>query len=430
MVATRRIQAMFQPIEEQRPIGQAGQRIIERQLLDPRGLELLFTDIGHHPDALADCAARIAHDNHRKQHGAAIAIAVPTPELPLPAILARNRFFDALIELRLLTPGFQHPRGLVDNRVGAIAGQGFKRGVDHHDAIVLIADHDRLQRLLKHHFGKALIGLLSRAFDSQCCQCRRLPQQCHLPGLRRNSVHREQHQRTQYLLVGGDDRLTDMRCPCSRRQTPARVGLDHAGLRFAAAHLLLRRPVLPLYQHAGGFALLFGEVCDALQHVGNRRLGHDQGQDVGIMPLPLFCTLACTDVLHHAQCIVVAGDRHHGAAVQYRHDVAIVPVQRGFEITHAAIGMQRRQIRLALRCVRPDAQLDRGLAEQLLMGQGKYIARSLVGFHQAATGDRKQPDCIRAFLEYRTKLFLAVAHRRCGAFALDGGGHLGADKLQ
>src|SRR3546814_3028491 len=88
---TRRIQTVFQPVQEQGAIGQPGQGVIERQLLDACGLELLLADVRHHPDPLDDLARAIAHYHHRQQHGPVLTGTMPAPEFALPPILADRK---------------------------------------------------------------------------------------------------------------------------------------------------------------------------------------------------------------------------------------------------------------------------------------------------------------------------------------------------
>jgi len=54
----------------------------------------------------------------------------------------------------------------------------------------------------------------------------------------------------------------------------------------------MRLPFLPLNHGKDIVALPFGEVGNALQYVGKRRLCTNQAEDVSVMSLPLFGTFA------------------------------------------------------------------------------------------------------------------------------------------
>jgi len=100
---------------------------------------------------------------------------MPAPELTLPPIFVCNGVLDALVKTRLVSPGLEQARVFTQHIGSGITGQPLECRIDHHNKIMLIADHDRFDRLLEHHLGQTLIGLMLCALDRNCRQGCRLP---------------------------------------------------------------------------------------------------------------------------------------------------------------------------------------------------------------------------------------------------------------
>ena len=77
-------QCIFQPVIEQKPVGQFGQGVVVRQAFDVLFNELAFGDIGKYGNILVHCAVIITHDTDTLPRRVYLAVFPAIPDFTLP----------------------------------------------------------------------------------------------------------------------------------------------------------------------------------------------------------------------------------------------------------------------------------------------------------------------------------------------------------
>lgn len=96
---------VVQPIAEERAVGQIGERVVLREVLQPRFVLLAGRDVPERRDVMADRPAFAAGRRDRQILGEDLPALAPVPDLALPEAVGENRLPHLPVELRGVTSG-------------------------------------------------------------------------------------------------------------------------------------------------------------------------------------------------------------------------------------------------------------------------------------------------------------------------------------
>ena len=154
LIALRPVQRMAQAVEQQGTVGQAGQFIMQRQILHPPpGFDDL-RDVGENAGVIDDLAAFIRDRADCLPFGEQFAVTAAVLDLALPHPTGLQRIPHLPVEGQIMTTAFQDARRLADDFGRRIAGNGGEGTVDRDDAFVRVGDHHRFGCAFDHHRGQ------------------------------------------------------------------------------------------------------------------------------------------------------------------------------------------------------------------------------------------------------------------------------------
>jgi hypothetical protein len=150
LIARTHDQRVLQAVQQQPAVGQARQRVGERQQLDAFLVLLLVRDVREGGHIVGGLALGVAHGRDGQPLWVHLAVLAPVPDLALPAAMLADRLPHAAVEPAVVPHGLEHARRLADHLVARIAGDGAERPVHADDGAVLLGDDHTLGAVVEH----------------------------------------------------------------------------------------------------------------------------------------------------------------------------------------------------------------------------------------------------------------------------------------
>ena len=157
-------QRLLQAVEQQAAVGQAGQRVVVRQVTDFLLGRLALGDVGERADVVRDLARLGLHGGDGQPFGEDGTALAPVPDLARPGAGSGDRLLHCGVEVGPVAPGLHQRRGLANGLLGAVACDLGERAVHAQDHAARVGDEDALLRL-EGNGGDAqvFLGLLQLA---------------------------------------------------------------------------------------------------------------------------------------------------------------------------------------------------------------------------------------------------------------------------
>ncbi len=165
-----RCQRLSEAVGQQEAVGQAGQHVMAGQKLDARLFALALGDVGINGDVIYHPSLLIPHQTQNQPFGIHLAVAALVPDFAAPAILLHQLGPHFLVKLRRHAPGGKHTRIFAQHFRFAIAGNALESGVDPHDIVRRIGNHNGFGIIGKHHGRQAQLPFGALALQNFCGQ--------------------------------------------------------------------------------------------------------------------------------------------------------------------------------------------------------------------------------------------------------------------
>ena len=141
-------------VVEQAAVGQAGERVVVRHVLELRFGVLGGGDVGENAQVVRNLALLVPNRRDVEPLGIDFPRFAPVPDLALPHSLVVHGLPHAVVEGRRLASGAQDRRLLPDHLGRGVAGDAGEGRVDHLDGGVGAGDDDPLGSVLEHLRGE------------------------------------------------------------------------------------------------------------------------------------------------------------------------------------------------------------------------------------------------------------------------------------
>ncbi|TLD46014.1 MAG: hypothetical protein FAZ92_01705 [Accumulibacter sp.] len=157
-------QGEMQAVVEQRPVGQSGQLVVRRQVLDALLRLAHLGDVAEHADIVHHLAVLVLYRVDRQPLEERLAALAPVPDLALPDTEPVDALPHVLIELRRCQVGAQQVWLLADGFLTGEAGEDGEGIIDRQDALLGVGDHHSFGRTVEDHRcqPQAVFCLLAR----------------------------------------------------------------------------------------------------------------------------------------------------------------------------------------------------------------------------------------------------------------------------
>src|SRR5690554_2829234 len=138
------LNAMLQLGEQHLPVGQPGQRVVQRLIFQPRFTFSESAQVGVHTDVMADFRTRVAYHTDAEQGRKDFAIASAAHDFALPVAGFIQRLPHVAVKRLIVLPGCKLVRCLAAQLLLGPAEHFAKGRVDLNDALLCIGHNDRL----------------------------------------------------------------------------------------------------------------------------------------------------------------------------------------------------------------------------------------------------------------------------------------------
>ena len=133
---------LLQAVGEQHTVGNAGQRVVVRHVLELPLMLLELGDVGEKRNVVLRLVVGVAHGSDVELLGVQLAVLALVPQLAVPVPPGLQVAPHGGVELGAVATGPQHPRTLAEHLLARIAGDPGKGVVDFDDAPRRVGDHD------------------------------------------------------------------------------------------------------------------------------------------------------------------------------------------------------------------------------------------------------------------------------------------------
>ena len=166
--------SLLQAVGEQGAVGQAGEGIEMRQLVDALLVMLELGDVGKQIDVVAEPAMLVMYRTDVAQCRVEGAILATVPEFALPVSAGPQVRPHLAIEACIVAPRGKQAGALAGDFLAAVAGDAFERRVDGQNPAIGAGHGDALAAVAKHAGGQpqlpAQVALAAAAQAGQQCQ--------------------------------------------------------------------------------------------------------------------------------------------------------------------------------------------------------------------------------------------------------------------
>ena len=138
------VQRLIQPVQQQPAVGQMGQLVVERQVVNLLLGPHLLADVAEYAHVMRCAALRVPDCADAQPLGVNLAVFAPVPDFTDPDASCLQRLGHAVIKLRIVAARGQDVRPLADGFFGAVAGDLGECLVDAQNAALRIGDHHAL----------------------------------------------------------------------------------------------------------------------------------------------------------------------------------------------------------------------------------------------------------------------------------------------
>ena len=146
-IANTARQRVLQPIHQQPPVRQPGERVVKGQIANLLFRFLALRNIGESGNVMCDPPVRIRYGGDSLPLGVNLAAFAPVPYFTMPVSIATERFLKCLVESGIMPPGFEN-RGFLPHRLFRAVAGGLDKGViDPQDHTFRIGDEHAFLRL-------------------------------------------------------------------------------------------------------------------------------------------------------------------------------------------------------------------------------------------------------------------------------------------
>ncbi|MNQ63195.1 hypothetical protein D3C85_775690 [compost metagenome] len=140
-------QGQLQAALEQQAVGQAGEWVVVRLVVEARLGVLQRRDVGEHADVVGDLVVAVANGADGEPFGVGVAVLATVPDLPLPVSFTLQLVPHGGVEGAVVLAGGQQAWRLAEGFAFAVAGDFAEGAIDRGDALLGVGDH--------HAFGGA-----------------------------------------------------------------------------------------------------------------------------------------------------------------------------------------------------------------------------------------------------------------------------------
>ena len=145
---------LLQPVEQQTPVGQVGEGVVEGQVANLFLGFLAFADVRERSHVVRDLAVTSMYCRNALQQGVHLAAFASIPDFTKPGTPVSQRLPHLDVKRRVMAPGLEHRRCAPNHLVGPIAGHAGEGAVDAQDGAPGIG-HDHAVQRFKCRSGDA-----------------------------------------------------------------------------------------------------------------------------------------------------------------------------------------------------------------------------------------------------------------------------------
>lgn len=144
------LQRAAQPVDEQPPVRQPGQRVVLREMPQAFLVHSRARDVARDPDEAARVPPVVGDRADREPFEIELAVLAPVPDLPLPAAGLPDVAPHPVEERAVVLARMQEARIAADELGAGVARDGAERVVGGHDRPVRVGKHDAVVHGLDH----------------------------------------------------------------------------------------------------------------------------------------------------------------------------------------------------------------------------------------------------------------------------------------
>ena len=153
-------------VTQQQAVGQAGQWIVMRHVLNTVFGRLAHRNIGKTADEVLHATGLIAHDGNRQPLGIDFAVFALVPDFAFPCALIQRGLPHVLIKLGFVAAGLEKRWGAPNGFLDAVAGNATERIVYIFDHTLDVGNQVRFQTVGEDAVGKMQLGCLTSPFGN------------------------------------------------------------------------------------------------------------------------------------------------------------------------------------------------------------------------------------------------------------------------
>ncbi len=137
---------VFQPILQQAAVGQLGERVKKRQVVNARFVFLALGNVGERGNVVGNLLTAIFYRGDGEPLGVNFPAAAAVPDLPFPTAFVDDGVPDIGVELGFVVPGIEQARVLPNHLFRAVAGDLTEGFIDAQNHPVRVGNHHALAR--------------------------------------------------------------------------------------------------------------------------------------------------------------------------------------------------------------------------------------------------------------------------------------------
>ena len=154
---------LAQPIRQQNPVGQLGERVKVGNVLQGGLVFFLGRDVVEQAQVMQRSAVLVFHHADGEQLGVQAAVFAAVPQLAVPVALGAQSVPDVGVKRRLVPPRLEQARVLAHHLLRGVAGDAGEGVVDHHDVALRIGDENAFAGMREHAGRQPELGLVALA---------------------------------------------------------------------------------------------------------------------------------------------------------------------------------------------------------------------------------------------------------------------------